>query len=199
MIYALVLIGSLLQINAIYCTSMTNTSADDVKQAVNFSGKLVTHQGQEYIVDNISINGKYKQIPMYDKPAHNSKPILNEDSKQTEIKLENNPADDFTKTKIDLSEINEISVPSPETVWFYQKKERHQKLEFTEVVVTTKSNTKTSYLVDRKTRINCDSIDSAGPQEKQVPLSAVKTLAIEGFACRTMNKNTTTTCPIEKK
>jgi hypothetical protein len=234
MIYLLILISSLLHAHTTHCTSTFNTSAEDLKQPVNFSGKLTTHQGQEYNVNNISIEGKYKHIPMYDKPMQQPKQtesgiigaikeeslaikqgrpvgieeaetvdetevIINPETKLPEIKLSHNPTTDLVKTKIDLDELSEISVPSPDTIWFYQKKERQQKLEFIEVDVTTKSNTKTAYLLERKTRINCDAIDAAGPQEKQVPLSAVKTLTIEGFSCRADTKRDKTPCPGEKK
>jgi len=165
-------------------TQWSSNSTKDLKQPVNFSGKITTHQGQEFIVDNISIHGKYKQIPMIDKPVNHAEKTMNADTKQYEIKLEANPNTEFTKTNIDLEELSSISVPSPNTIWVYQKKERHQKLEFIEVEVTTKSNTKTSYLLDPKTPVYCDAIDSAGPQEKTVPLSAVNTLTIEGYTYR---------------
>lgn len=162
----------------------SSTAAKDLKQPVNFSGKIMTHQGQEFIVDNISIYGKYEKIPVIDKPVNHAEPVMNADTKQYEIKLDANPNADFSKTSLDLNEIKEINVPSPNTIWTYQKKERHQKIELIEIEVTTKSNTKTSYLLEPKTPIYCDAIDSAGPQEKTVPLSAIKTLIIEGYTYR---------------
>lgn len=162
----------------------SSTTGKDLKQAVNFSGTLTTHQGQEFIVDNISIHNKYEKIPVIDKPLNHAEEIANTETKQREIKLEANPNIDFTKTNLDLNEIKQISVPSPQTIWIYQKKERHQKLEFIEVEVTTKSDTKTAYLLEAKTPIYCDAVDSAGPQEKTVPLSAMKTLTIDGYTYR---------------
>ncbi len=125
MIYLLLIINLLLSSNIIQGTSFGSTTKE-LKQPVNFSGKLTTHQGQEYIVDNISINNLYKQIPMYDKPSAQIESTLNKDTKQREIKLEADPADDITK--IDLNEISQIQVPSPETIWYYPTKGR--RLEF---------------------------------------------------------------------
>lgn len=154
------------------------------KHKVNFSGKLITHQGEEYVVDNISIEGKYKQITTYDKPVKHAKAVYNAESKRREIQLDFNPKTDLTATKIDLSEIKELQVPEPNTIWIYQKKKKHRKIKFTEVTIISKSNTKRSYLLERKTKIYCDEIDEAGPFEKVVPLPAIDRLIIEGYSFR---------------
>jgi len=172
----------------------SSTAAKDLKQPVNFSGKITTHQGQEFVVDNISIHGKYTKVPMPLKPENHAEHVMNTETKQLEIKLAANPNTDFLKRDIDLDEISEIRVPSPNKIWIYQKKERSQKLEFIEVEVITKSNTKTAFLLDPKTPIYCDGIDSAGPQETTVPLSALKTLTIEGYTYRDTSKNKDKKC-----
>jgi hypothetical protein len=202
MIYTLIIISALLQTNVTHCWGSSKSNiAGDNKQDVNFSGKLVTQQGQEYIVNNISIEGKYKQIVMYDTPIKHADPVMNSETKQSEIKLDVNPTD-LSDTKIDLSEVSKISVPSPNTVWVYQKKERSQRLEFIEIVVTTSKER--SYLMERKTKIYCDEIDPAGPQEKRVPLAALDTLTIEGYSAKIIlsgdnTKCVQTICPVEKK
>jgi len=201
MIYLFMLIGLLLNSTMINGTSFGSNTSKDLKQPVNFSGKLSTHQGQEYIVDNISINNLCKKIPVYDKPLNHPQAVLNNDTKQQEIKLETNPAD-ITSTE-DLNEIKQISVPSPEVIWYYeQKKGRRQEL--IEITVTTNSDTRRSYLLDPKTPIYCDEIDAAGPQEKTVRLAAVKTLTIEGYTYRDISKTpkecpTCPPCSTEKK
>jgi hypothetical protein len=184
MIYLLILISALININPTQCWGSKSNIDGDIKQDVNFSGKLITQQGQEYNVNNISIQGRYKQIAMYDKPVKHAEAVLNSETKQLEIKLDSNPSTDLSESKIDLSEISEVSVPSPNTIWYYQKKDRQQRVEFIEVEVTTKSSTKRSYLLERKTRISCDEIDAAGPQEKRVPLAALDKLIIEGYSAK---------------
>src|SRR5438477_8735512 len=132
MIYIFMVLITVLPIS-ITNTQWSSTAAKDIKQPVNFSGTITTHQGQEFIVDNISVYGKYEKIPVIDKPVNHAEPVMNTESKQLEIKLDANPNVDFSKTSLDLNEIKEMSVPSPSTIWIYQKKERHQKLEFIEI------------------------------------------------------------------
>jgi len=185
MIHLLVLLSSLLSINTTHCWGSSKSNINgDVKHDVNFYGKLVTQQGQEYIVENISIQGEYKQIVMYDKPIKHPEPSLNEDTKQLEIKLDVNPSTDLSSGKVDLSETDSIKIPFPQVIWVYQKKSRQQRIEFIEIHVISKSGIKREYLVERKIQISCDEIDSSGPQEKRVPLSALDTLTIEGYSSR---------------
>lgn len=193
MIYIFILLVSLLPTNT-HTTSWSSTTAKDLKHPVNFSGKITTHQGQEFIVDNISIQGKYTKIPMPIKPEKHVDAVMNTETNHLEIKLDANPNTDFLKRDIDLEETSEIRVPSPNTLWIYQKKERSQKLEFIEVEVISKSGTKTSFLLDPKIPIYCDGIDSAGPQETTVPLSALKTLTIEGYTYRDTSKDNDKKC-----
>ncbi len=180
----------LVAISAISIITLVNwrgpeaTVEGNSKHKVNFSGKLITHQGEEYSVDNISIGNKYKQINMYDKPSKHAKAGFNTESKRREIQLDTNPKTDLTVTKIDLSEIKELQIPEPNTVWIYQKKKKHRKLKFTEVIVISKSDTKRHYILERKTKIYCDEIDKAGPVEKIVPLPAIDRLIIEGYSFR---------------
>src|SRR5260221_961907 len=198
MLYQLLILITLVCNNIILCTSF-GSSTKDLKQPVNFSGKVTTHQGQEYVVDNISINGMYKKIPMYAKPATHAESVMSPTTKHLEIKLDGNPATDFVKATIDLEELKEIQVPTPDTVWYYQAKEHQQKIEYIEVIVITKSNTKSSYLLERKTPIYCDGIDAAGPQEKIIPLVALKTLTIEGYTYRDTSKENKECIPCNQK
>jgi hypothetical protein len=193
MIYLLLIISVLFTNHGIQCTSF-GSSAKDIKQPVNFSGKISTHQGQSYIVDNISIDNKYKDIIMYAKPTEHEKAILNQDSQHLEIKLTENPATDFVKDTYNLDQIKAIQVPSPNTVWYYQKKPNQQKMEYIEVVVITKSNTKSYHLLEHRAQIYCDEIDAAGSQEKIIPLAALQTLTIEGYTYRDTSK-TKKECP----
>lgn len=190
---------TLLSSSMIHC-QWSSTAAKDLKQPVNFYGKITTHQGQEFNVDNISIQGKYTKIPMPLKPENLPEPALNTETKQYEVKLIANPNSDFSKRDVDLDETSQISVPSPHILYVYQKKERSQRLEFLEVEIISKSNTKYFYLLEAKTPIYCDGIDPAGPQETTVPLSALKTLTIEGYSYRDTSvdkkkKCKTDTCP----
>lgn len=162
------------------------TLEGNFKQTVNFYGKLTTYQAKEYRVDNISFNRKYKQIPMYDKPLKHPKPILNAKTNQKEITLNVNPKNNFITSKIDLNEVSEIHVPKPNITWVYQKEGKQRRLEYIEITVISKNKkkTKNSYLVDRKTKVRCNEVNSAGPVEKIVPIPAINRLIIEGYSLR---------------
>lgn len=198
MMHLLLIFSSLFLINIVQCTSF-GSSTKELKQPVNFSGKITTHQGQEYTVDNISINNLCKKIPMYAKPTTHAAPAMNPSTQHLEIKLNGNPTTDFVTDTKDLDELKEIQVPTPDTVWYYQQKEHSRKIEYIEVIVITKSNTKNSYLLERKTPIYCDGIDAAGPQEKIIPLSALKTLTIEGYTYRDTSKEKKECVPCNEK
>ncbi|HEX4068992.1 MAG TPA: hypothetical protein VHX42_02750 [Candidatus Babeliales bacterium] len=187
MIYLLLVLSVLFTHNGIHGTSF-GSSTKDIKQPVNFSGKISTHQGQEYIVDNISIDNKYKEIIMYAKPTTHAKAVMNQDSQHLEIKLTENPTTDFVKDAYNLEQIKEIQVPSPNTMWYYQKKANQQKMEYVEVVIISKSNTKSYHLLEHRAQIYCDVIDAGGSQEKIIPLAALKSLTIEGYAYRDTSK-----------
>lgn len=156
------------------------------KQTVNFYGKLITYQAKEYKINNISFDGKYKQIPMYDKPYKYSKPTLNTKTNQKEIVLKVNPKNSFITSKIDLNEVSEIHVPKPNITWVYQKEGKQRRLEYIEITVISKNKkkTKNSYLVDHKTKVRCSEVNSAGAVEKIVPISAINRLIIEGYSLR---------------
>jgi len=199
MIYLLLIISLLLANNGIEGTSF-GSSAKDIKQPVNFSGKISTHQGQQYIVDNISIDNKYKNIIMYAKPTEHENAILNQDSQHFEIKLAENPTTDFVKDAYNLDQIKEIQVPSSNTLWYYQKKPNQQRMEYIEVVVITKSNTKSYHLLEHRAQIYCDEIDATGSQEKIIPLAALQTLTIEGYTYRDTSKTKKECAPcVDKK
>src|SRR5579863_5678527 len=160
----------------------SSNGADDDKEHINFYGTLTTHQGQKDAVGHILIEGKHNDIIMYDAPVKHAKELLNQKTKQTEIKLDENPITDFMHSKIDLSTVSSIKVPTPNTVWVYQKEKKYQRIEFILVTVTLKEgSTPKDYLLERKTHISCNTIDNAS-QKKKVPLSAVDTLTIEGYS-----------------
>ncbi len=193
MIHLLLFTFSLMYMSSTYA-NWSSTAAKDLKQPVNFSGKITTHQGQEFIVDNISIQGKYEKIAMPLKPENLPEPVLNSETNQREVKLDANPNTEYSKRDLDLAETKEIQVPSPNTIYFYQQKKNSKRLEFIEMEAISNGGTKYYFLLDPKTPIYCDGIDSAGPQETTVPLSALKTLTIEGYTYRDTSKDKNKKC-----
>jgi len=180
----------------------SGTSGKNDNQQINFYGTLKTHQGQIDTVDHILIEGKHNDIIMYDAPVKHNEEKFNARTKQTEIKLDDNPAN-FVKSKIELDKVSTIRVPSPNTVWVYQKEKKYQRQEFLLVQITAKeSNTSKDYLLEMKSRISCNSIDKNESQKKEVPLAAIDTLTIEGYSFtvstdkKNVKKETPATCPV---
>jgi hypothetical protein len=200
MIYQIITLITLLP-TIVFPTNFGSNSTKDLKQPVNFNGKITTHQGQEFIVDNISINNKIAKISMPLKPENLPQSELNADTKKYEVKLPDNP-NDIAKKEIELDDTSEIRTFAPDTIYVYQKKERSQRLEFIALEQITKSGNKYLLLAESRTPIYCDVIDNAGPQETTIPLSALKTMTIAGFKCRTTStdkkKECKTNAPCEK-
>lgn len=136
------------------------------KPAINFKGKLQDTNGDTYVVENITISGMYKQIPMYKKPN----------------KVTLKPTDNVTR--IDLSEINLILVPDKKTLTFDGR-------DYVELEITYKDPTKTkeNFIIEKYKRVWCDQVNAAGPIEKDLAFSAVETLSIESYKMSELVQN----------
>jgi hypothetical protein len=179
--------------------STGSSGGNDDEQLINFYGTLTTHQGQKDAVGHILIEGKHKDIIMYDAPVKHAEEVFNQRTKQTEIKLAENPITDFSSAEIDLSSISSIKSTIPNTIWVYQKEKKYQRIEFIMVTVTSKeSSVSKNYLLERKTHISCNTIDNIS-QKKKVPLTAIDTLTIEGYSfsigADQVKKNRPAHCP----
>jgi hypothetical protein len=158
------------------------------KEAINFYGVLETWQGQRYTVENISIDHRIKQIAMYEKPATIAAD-KSEDPASHGYNLKQNPTKNFVKTKIDLHEVKSLEIPDPEHPWVYKKRNGMQETEYLEIVVTSKgsqgqADITTSYLIEARKKLYCDRIIGPCPEEREVPLAAMKKLVIEGYKYR---------------
>lgn len=158
------------------------------KPAINFEGILTTEQEEALRVENITFNGKYKQIPMYDAPSgakaleKEKSAILNEKTGHKEVILRKHPKNNFVLTKVDLSEVSKINVMS-DPLYVFEDKEKKRRTVFLKITLVLHDQKKTpkSYLVEDGHKLFCDEKNEAGPLEKEVPLSAIKELVISGF------------------
>lgn len=191
------------------------------KQRTNFYGVLTTHQGTVIEVDNISIDNKFRQIPVYEKPDMAKIAVDNADlyaegndlnaseqrkkkkmaqakksKRRGEIVLNTDPLQS-TITFIDLNEIRQILVPDHRHTWVYENEKTHLKQNFIEIVIAPKDQTDKAehYLIETKRVIYCDGIRKSGPEEKKVPMGALDKLEIKGYCTRDESGK----CPVEPK
>lgn len=129
------------------------------KPAINISGTLITDgvDGNPHEVENITISGRYENIPVYEKPS-------SEDV---------NP--DINTTRLDLRQISEIRPVSVEILKFNNR----DYVEI-EIVSNDAKKTKNTYIIERVKRVQCDEVNAAGPIEKEVSFLAIKNLIIKG-------------------
>jgi len=150
-----------LPIVAIICLNMSSPDisvAGGGKPTINFRGKIQDTDGNVYTVENITISGLFKQIPMYKKPNKiTTKPTAN-------------------ITRMDLSEISLITVPN-------KKEESFDGRLYVELEVTYKDHKRTTerFIIEAHKRIWCDQVNEAGPIEKDLAFEAIESLAIEDY------------------
>ncbi len=150
-------------------TTQESTVEGRKKHKVNFYGTLAPRSGKKFECDNISIAGVYKQIKVYAPPG--------EQDDQVKHTLKVNP--NSITTKIDLVETSQIRVPHPETIWTYQRKKGARQIKYVEIKINGHS-----YLIETSRKIICDEISKAGPIEKEILFTALKSLTIKGYRHR---------------
>ncbi len=197
-------IGALLVI-ANWGSSESSTESKQ-KHAVNFSGVLTPVElkpnEKPYAVDNIAINNRYDQIPLYKKPINTAKKASDakrsSDENYDDEPVENgrgknmllaDPSEGIV-AKVDLAEVDEIIVPEPERIWSYQKRRGSHKAKYVEIVVVSNDDAKTrnSYLIDIRRKVTCNQFNEAGPIQLEAPFTAIKSLVIKGCKYRDADK-----------
>jgi hypothetical protein len=154
-------IMAVLPIVAIICLNMSSPDisvAGGEKPTINFSGTIQDTDGNTYLVENITISGLFKQIPMYKKPNKiTTKPTAN-------------------ITRMDLSEISCITVPN-------KKEESFDGRAYVELEVTYKDYKRTTerFIIEAHKRVWCDQVNEAGPIEKDLAFEAIESLTIKEY------------------
>jgi hypothetical protein len=125
------------------------------KPQINFKGTLTDNSDQTFNVENITISGLYKNIPLYAIPAQ----------------PEDNPEDNVTL--INLAEIDALeSVPHNGHRAVF-KGRRYNK-----VIVRFKNHTESTFLVDSARKIFCDVAINKNAIEKRLAFEALRELTI---------------------
>lgn len=155
----------------IFCVNFSTQQSEEskVKPTVNFYGTIRDTSGAEYNVDNITISGLYKRIPVYAVPA----------------KATDNPQDN--KTLIDLDEEYQIKqmIPHDASVVTFNNRQ-YVKIE---VISRDKEKTKRNYIVEKTRKIYCNEKCDAGPKEKEFSFTALDILTIDGYKSQEEEKS----------
>jgi hypothetical protein len=181
--YALALLSTLFLINGDWGNKdVSEEKGRWQRQPVNVAGQLTTHNGDSYTVDNISLNRQIKQIKLFAIPSEKLFSVSTDKPSVRIITKE--PSKYLDTTNIDLVEIKKLEVPFPYITWTYEETlGKGRKLEFTQIDITLADSTKSSYLVSSSMMLYCDrQTHAAGPQEKDVPMAAIKELTITGYS-----------------
>ena len=124
------------------------------KPDINFHGTLTDRQGNTFFLNNITIYGRYRQIPFYIKPLSSS------------IDPTNN------RENIDLAEIKSIKVLQPLTI---------KKRKYVEVEITHNDNMKDRYIIEASRLIMGDRTTQDGPIEKDIAMEKIISLTISHY------------------
>lgn len=200
--YTLALLSALFLINGDWGSKDTSEEKGRwQRQPINISGELVTFNGDSYSISNISLNRQIKQIKLFALP---NKKLFSISTDKPSIRIiSKEPAKYLDTTNIDLVEIKKLEVPFPDITWIYEEEPgKGRKLEFTQIDITLTDGTRNGYLASSRMMLYCDrETHAAGPQEKDVPLAAIKELTISNFTKKEDPKDSptqqksTTKCP----
>ncbi|MBI2353106.1 hypothetical protein HYV11_02565 [Candidatus Dependentiae bacterium] len=173
---------------------------------VNFYGSIEDHTGKTFQVEDILINKRYENIPVY--------PILKNIKKRAQERIDHECEDNSCSSKdknvdptqnkalLDLTEIKTIELKNPDhptasIIAINQK-------DFTEIIITSINGTKKQYLIEPSRKITCKEIDK-GPEEnkkevfieRELNMIHIKKLTIDGYKstkdCDEKKTSTTTT------
>lgn len=181
-----------------------STSRVERKQKMNFFGSVETKEGNVFEIENITVDGNYRQIPVYEKPHPSEKQkraveyAIDEQLAANEILLKRDPSCELAVTYLDLNEIREIQAATCDKyVWVYRRDRSHRRRDYIAIVVIPRdeSDDKVSYIIERKTKVYCHGIKNSGPEEMQIPICNIKKLSISGYCMRDDSGK----CPVVQK
>ena len=172
-------------------------------QKTSFFGVVTSRQGSVVKLTNMRIgrdkaSAAVKHISVYELPKEHAQPTPMTGTDLKEIILTINPETDLFTRRLDLSEIQDVTVPNPDIIWTYQKEKQYRKLEYIEVSIG-KPGAQEHYLIDRKLKLFGDAIQDKpqeqtketttetkkfpekGPDEREYPLPAIQKVHLEGY------------------
>jgi hypothetical protein len=152
---------ALIVILAQFSSNDTSVTAK-VKPSVNFYGTITDDSNNTYTVENITISGLYKQIPVYSIPPKNAM----------------NP--ERNVSRIDLAEVSEIKVPHYDGIAKSHIFANRHYVEI-EIVQNDQQRTSNTYIIEKSRKIRFDKVTGAGLLESELSLEALDKIIIKGF------------------
>ena len=143
-------------------SSQDSTINGGIKPNVNFYGTVTDTSDFTFKAENITLEGLYKQIPVYQIPPKTAAATYD-------------PSVNITR--LDLSEIEKITIETS------QIPQRFSNRDYLLIVVHSKdaANTQNTYLIESEKKLRCDQINPAGPIEKEIKFKAVISITIHGY------------------
>lgn len=136
-------------------------STDDrQKPETNIYGVILDTSGRRTNVENITINGRLKDVPVYAKPAD---PDINPD---------------VNTTRINLTGVCSIRLLSPQ-LFTFSKREYVE----IEIIFNDPMRTRNTFIIDKRRKVYCDSVDGSAPME--LSFQAISVLNIQGHKPQT--------------
>lgn len=147
----------------------------DKKPAVNFSGVMLTHQGDGFVGDNVTIGGLFKKIVAHRLPAEE---YLDLDNKWLLIDPSSGGYDKTDHAEMELADIDTIEVPNPQAIWRYLKPDEQKKYnpetqqpngkEFIEIKVTKHDGNVFEYIIELSKKVKFDTLKTLSPKEVDI-------------------------------
>jgi hypothetical protein len=177
--------------------SQESTTAGDKKPNINFSGIVITHEGEGFFGNYFNIGGLDRKIIAYHMPPEE---YVDEEKKLLLIDPSAGGKEKTTYAEMNLAEIDTIEVPNPHAIWRYLKPDDQKKYnaetqlpagrEFIEIKVTKDDGNIFNYLIELSKKINSDTrrvltkkeidrVDAAQPADAKEIVSELQAKVIK--------------------
>jgi hypothetical protein len=150
---------------------------------VNLYGSISTHQGNVWEnSQNITIDGKCKQIQMFFKPELLPSKNINTQTNKEEYTLQDDP-NQYAQVKIDLEEVASIEAV-PQLLYLYvgPKGNKNYPTQYVELIITLKDTKIKPYncLVPESVKLTWDQKSNVGPVNSSIQIGSLKKLIFFG-------------------
>lgn len=170
----------LITLIVIFClqfSAQDSSVAGREKPPINIYGTLIDSDEDTYTVENITINGQYKQVSFYKQPERTT----------------TNPRKHTTR--IDLTELKVITVPrklNPDSKTQEPIIASYNNKEYIQVQLMYEDGSQQLYIIERSSLVRCDEKIGQRIQEKDLSFEAISQIKITGYKEQSMQKDENT-------